>query len=238
SAQDASRFERRLLPITLAILILAFGALVASVLPIIVGVLAIAISLAIVGYLAQVMPMSVFVLNMISMIGLGVGSDCSLLVENRFREELREGLRQVHAARRTVMTAGTAVVTAGATVVVGFAALLLAPLTETRSVGVAGLVVVAVAVLLATTLLPALLAVLGRQIDRPRWLATRLAWYHRPQIWESWARGLSRHPYRATAIGIAIIGLITLPVLRLEIGLPSRHWWPERTEAGAGVTTL
>ncbi|MGD9523220.1 MAG: MMPL family transporter [Gemmatimonadales bacterium] len=238
SAQDASRFERRLLPITLAILILAFGALVASVLPIIVGVLAIAISLAIVGYLAQVMPMSVFVLNMISMIGLGVGIDYSLLVVTRFREELSEGLRQVDAARRTVMTAGKAVVTSGATVVVGFAALLLTPLTETRSVGVAGLVVVAVAVLLATTLLPALLAVLGRQIDRPRWLATRLAWYHRPQIWESWARGLSRHPYRATAIGIAIIGLITLPVLRLEIGLPSRHWWPERTEAGAGVTTL
>jgi putative drug exporter of the RND superfamily len=130
------------------------------------------------------------------------------------------------------------VVTSGATVVVGFGALLLTPLTETRSVGIAGLVVVAVAVALSTTLLPALLAVLGRQIDRPKWLASRLAWYHRPQIWERWARSLSRHPYRAAAIGTTIIALLTLPVLQLRIGLPSRHWWPEQTEAGAGVATL
>jgi RND superfamily putative drug exporter len=124
------------------------------------------------------------------------------------------------------------------TVVVGFGALLLTPLTETRSVGIAGLLVVAVAVLLATTLLPAMLSLLGRNIDRPRWLARRLAWYHRPQIWERWARSLSRHPYRALVIGGTIIALLTLPALKLRIGLPSRHWWPEETEAGAGVATL
>ena len=238
SAQDATRNERRLVPVTLAILILAFGALVASLLPIVVGVLAILISLTVVGIIAQWFPMSVFVLNMITMIGLGVGIDYSLLVVTRFREELNEGLRRIDAARRTVRTAGRAVLTSGATVVVGFAALLLTPLTETRSVGIAGLVVVAVAVLLATTLLPALLAVLGPQIDRPKWLASRLAWYHRPQIWESWARRLSRHPYRATAIGTLVIAMLTLPVLHLKLGLPSRHWWPDDTEAGAGVTAL
>lgn len=238
SAEDATRNEQRLVPLTLAILILAFGALVASILPIIVGVMAILISLTIVGILATWMSMSVFVLNMITMIGLGVGIDYSLLVVTRFREELNEGLRPLEAARHTIRTAGHAVVTSGATVVVGFGALLLTPLTETRSVGIAGLVVVAVAVLLATTLLPAMLALLGRQIDRPRWLAARLAWYHRPQIWESWARRLSRHPYRATAIGFFVIAVLTLPLLKLKIGLPSRHWWPERTEAGAGVATL
>jgi RND superfamily putative drug exporter len=191
-----------------------------------------------VGIIARWFPMSVFVLNMITMIGLGVGIDYSLLVVTRFREELNEGLRRLEAAGRTVRTAGRAVLTSGATVVVGFAALLLTPLTETRSVGIAGLVVVAVAVLLATTLLPALLAVLGPQIDRPKWLAARLAWYHRPQIWESWARRLSRHPYRATAVGIVLIGVLTLPVFHLKLGLPSRHWWPDDTEAGAGVATL
>ncbi len=238
SAQDATRNEKRLIPVTLLILILAFGALVAAVLPVIVGVMAIAISLAVVGLLAHLMPMSVFVLNMVSMIGLGVGIDYSLLVVTRFREELNAGLRHAEAAVRTFRTAGSAVMTSGATVVVGFAALLLTPLTETRSVGIAGLVVVAVAVLLTTTLLPAVLSLLGRNIDRPRWLAARLAWYHRPQTWERWARSLSRHPYRATAAGILVIGLITLPVLRLDIGLPSRNWWPAATEAGAGVATL
>lgn len=238
SAEDARRNERKLVPITLVILVLAFGALVAAFLPIIVGVMAIAIALTIVGVIAQFVPTSVFVLNMISMIGLGVGIDYSLLVVTRFREELNAGLRQRDAAVRTVATAGHAVVTSGLTVVVGFAALLLTPLTETRSVGMAGLVVVAVAVLLSTTLLPALLSLLGRSIDRPRWLARRLAWYHRPGIWEKWARSLSRHPYRALAIGATVIGVLTFPVLFLRVGLPSRNWWPLETEAGAGVATL
>ncbi|MEP6591096.1 MAG: MMPL family transporter [Gemmatimonadota bacterium] len=238
SAEDAKRNERKLVPITLAILVLAFGALVAAFLPIVVGVMAIAIALTVVGVIAQYVPMSVFVLNMISMIGLGVGIDYSLLVVTRFREELNAGLRPREAAIRTVATAGHAVVTSGLTVVVGFAALLLTPLTETKSVGMAGLVVVAVAVLLSTTLLPALLSILGRSIDRPRWLARRLAWYHRPGIWEKWARSLSRHPYRALAIGAAVIGVLTFPVLYLRVGLPSRNWWPVETEAGAGVATL
>ena len=238
SAEDATRNEQRLIPITLGILILAFGALVAAMLPIVVGVMAIAIALTIVGLLTAVMPMSVFVLNMVSMIGLGVGIDYSLLVVTRFREELNSGLSSADAAVKTFRTAGHAVATSGATVVVGFGALLFTPLTETRSVGVAGLVVVAVAVLLSTTLLPALLAVLGSAIDKPAWLARRLAWYHRPMIWEKWARKISRHPYRAAAIGILVIGVLTLPVLNLKLGLPSRHWWPEQTEAGAGVATL
>jgi len=167
-----------------------------------------------------------------------VGIDYSLLVITRFREELNAGMRPGDAAAHTFKTAGHAVIVSGMTVVVGFGALLLTPLTETRSVGIAGLVVVAVAVLLATTLLPALLSLLGRNIDRPRWLARRLAWYHRPQIWERWARSLSRHPYRALVLGGTAIALLTLPVLKLRIGLPSRHWWPEQTEAGAGVATL
>ncbi len=238
SAEDAHRNERKLVPITLAVLVLAFGALVAALLPVIVGVMAITVALTIVGVIAQHTPMSVFVLNMISMIGLGVGIDYSLLVVTRFREELNAGLDANAAARRTVATAGQAVVTSGMTVVVGFAALLLTPLSETKSVGIAGLVVVAIAVLLSTTLLPALLAVLGRSIDRPRWIARRLAWYHRPSIWERWARSLSRHPYRDVALGGTAIAIMVIPALFLRVGLPSRNWWPTETEAGAGIATL
>src|ERR1017187_3338993 len=238
SAQDAHRNERKLVPITLAVLVLAFGALVAAFLPVVVGIMAITIALTIVGILAQYTPMSVFVLNMISMIGLGVGIDYSLLVLTRFREERNAALSAGAAAGRTFATAGRAVMTSGMTVVVGFAAVLLTPLSETKSVGIAGLAVVAVAVLLSTTLLPALLAVLGRAIDRPRWIARRLAWYHRPAVWERWARSLSRHPYRALALGGCAIALLTVPAFFLRIGLPSRNWWPTETEAGAGIATL
>ncbi len=237
-AADSKQGEIRLLPLTAGILLLAFGALVAALLPLIVGFLAIWVTLAIVVILADYTPMSIFVLNMTTMLGLGVGIDYSLLIVTRFREELNRGLRRQEAAARALSTAGAAVLTSGMTVVVGFAALLLTPLVETQSVGIGGLVVVAVAVALSTTLLPALLAVLGRQIDRPRWLARRLTWYHAPTAWEKWARSLSRNPLRALTIGLTIIALLTAPVFWIKIGLPARNWWPTATEAGQGVQTL
>jgi len=238
STQDSKTGELKVLPLTFLILILAFGALVAALLPLAVGVLAILVSLAIIGLLTKVTPMSIFVLNMTTMIGLGVGIDYSLLVVTRFREELNRGLNRREAAVNTILTAGHAVLVSGLTVVVGFAALLLTPLVETRSVGLGGLVVVAAAVLLSITLLPALLAVMGRQIDRPRWIARRLAWYHKPQVWEKWARTLARHPKRAMTIGGLIIAVTTLPVFFIRIGLPARHWWPSGTEAGEGLDVL
>ena len=238
SAADATRLELRLLPVSLVILLLAFGAMVAALLPLVVGVVAIAVSLTIIGALAHVTPMSVFVLNLTTMIGLGVGIDYSLLVVTRFREELTRGHRRRDAAIRTLRTAGVAVVTSGLTVAVGFGALLITPLVETRSIGIGGLVVVAVAVLLSVTLLPALLAMLGRTIDRPRWLARRLAWYHAPQVWEKWARSLSRHPWRAMTLGLTAIAVLTAPLLWIRIDLPARGWWPTATEAGRGVEAL
>jgi len=237
-AADSKRGEVRLLPLTAGILLLAFGALVAAILPLIVGFMAIWVTLAIVVILSAYTPMSVFVLNMTTMLGLGVGIDYSLLIVTRFREELNRGLRRQEAAARALSTAGAAVLTSGMTVVVGFAALLLTPLVETQSVGIGGLVVVAVAVALSTTLLPALLAVLGRNIDRPRWLARRLTWYHAPTAWEKWARSLSRNPLRALAMGGTVIAILTAPVFWIKIGLPSRNWWPTATEAGQGVQTL
>lgn len=238
SAADARRLELQLLPVALAILLLAFGALVAALLPLLVGVVVIAVSLTVIGLLAQVTPMSVFVLNLTTMIGLGVGIDYSLLVVTRFREELTRGLRRREAALRTLQTAGVAVITSGTTVAVGFGALLITPLVETRSIGLGGLVVVVVAVLMSVTLLPALLATLGRAIDQPRWLARRLAWYHAPQVWEKWARSLSRHPRRAMVLGLTTITVLTAPLLLIRIDLPARGWWPTATEAGRGVEAL
>src|SRR5439155_1706830 len=92
SAEDTERGEQRALPLTLAVLIVAFGALVAASLPVLVGVLAITIALGLVAIAARYTPMSVFVLNITTMVGLGVGIDYSLLIVTRFREELNRGL--------------------------------------------------------------------------------------------------------------------------------------------------
>jgi len=238
SAEDATRGERRVIPLTLLVLIAAFGALVAAVLPVVIGILAITIALGLVTIAAQWTPMSVFVLNIATMVGLGVGIDYSLLIVTRFREELNRGLTPRDAAIRTVQTAGVAVLTSGLTVVVGFAALLTTPLSETKSVGLGGLIVVAVAVLLAVSLLPALLAILGRQIDRPRWLARPLARVHAPAGWERWARWLGRHPWHAVALGGALVALCTFPLTAIRFGLPAANWFPPGTESGRGLAAL
>src|SRR5437879_2898834 len=238
SAEDTERSEQRALPLTLAVLIVAFGALVAATLPVIVGVLAITIALGLVTIAAHYLPMSVFVLNITTMVGLGVGIDYSLLIVTRFREELNRGLSPADAALRTVETAGSAVVTSGLTVVVGFAALVTTPLSDTRSVGVGGLLVVAVAVLLATTFLPALLAVLGRNIDRPKWLARPLARFHAPTGWERWARWLGHRPWRAVAFGGVAIALLSFPLTQIRLGLPATNWFPPQSESGQGLAAL
>src|SRR5438445_1127647 len=238
SAEDTERGEQRALPLTLAVLIVAFRALVAATLPVLVGVPAITIALSLVTIAARYIPMSVFVLNITTMVGLGVGIDYSLLIVTRFREELNRGLSPADAALRTVETAGSAVVTSGLTVVVGFAALVTTPLSDTRSVGVGGLLVVAVAVLLATTFLPAALAILGRNIDRPKWLARPLARFHAPTGWERWARWLGHRPWRAVAIGGAAIALLTFPATQIRLGLPATNWFPPESESGQGLQAL
>lgn len=238
STEDVKSGERKSLPASAIILVLAFGALVAAVLPLIVGVFAITCALALVSVAAAVHAMSVFVLTIVSMVGLAVGIDYSLLVVTRFREELNRGRGARAAAARTIATAGRAVVTSGLTVAVGFASLLITPTTETRSVGIGGLFVVTVAVLLSVTFLPALLSYMGRAIDAPRWLARRLAWYHAPAAWERWARWLGRHPWRALVFGGLAIALITWPLVQIKIGLPRSNWFPANTESTDGVETL
>ena len=238
SAEDTDRGEQRALPLTLAVLIVAFGALVAAALPVLVGLLAITIALGLVTIAARYTPMSVFVLNITTMVGLGVGIDYSLLIVTRFREELNRGLSPADAAIRTVETAGSAVMTSGLTVVVGFAALVTTPLSDTRSVGVGGLFVVAVAVLLATTFLPAVLAILGRNIDRPKWLARPLARFHAPTGWERWARWLGHRPWRAVAVGGTAIALLTFPLSQIRLGLPATNWFPPESESGQGLQAL
>ena len=238
SKEDTDRGERRSLPFSAIILVMAFGAFLAALLPLGIGIIAIVTSLALVQIVAGILPMSVFVLTIVSMVGLGVGIDYSLLIVTRFREELNRGHSPRQAAIRTIETAGRAVVTSGLTVVVGFASLLITPLTETRSVGIGGLIVVAAAVLLSVTLLPAALSILGRSIDWPRWLAKRLSWYHAPTGWERWARWLGHHPWRAITMGMLAVAIISYPLTQIKIGLPRAGWFPSGTESNAGVEDL
>ncbi len=238
SKEDTEVGERKSLPFSAAVLVLAFGALVAALVPLVIGVLAIMSALGLVHVAAGFYPMSVFVLTIVSMVGLGVGIDYSLLIVTRFREEMNRGRGPREAAIRTIDTAGRAVITSGLTVLLGFAALLITPISETRSVGIGGLLVVTAAVLLAVTLLPGVLSLIGRTIDRPRWLAKKLAWYHAPTGWERWARWLGHHPWRALVLGGVLIAAITWPLAQIKVGLPREGWYPSNTESSDAVASL
>jgi RND superfamily putative drug exporter len=238
AADDSARVERAVIPLSLLLLVLAFGTLVGAAMPIAVGFLAIELTLGLVAMLAIWWPMSIFVLNITTMVGLGVGIDYSLLIVTRFREELAEGRAPHEAAVRTIRTASQAVITSGATVMVGLLGLMVVPLGETRSVGVGGMLVVGVAVLLSISFLPAALAIIGRGVEWPRGLARRLAPLRSEIRWTKYAASLSRHPTRALVIGGTIIGLLTLPAFWLRTGLPARGWFPKGTEATNGLKVL
>ena len=235
---DVERSEWRLVPITGAILLFALGSPVAAVLPLLVGILAIVTAQALVGSVAAALPLpvSVYALNVTTMIGLAVGIDYSLLVVTRFSEELERDGSATEAAARTLRSAGRTVAASGLTVAVGFAALLATPLIETRSIGFGGLVAVTCAVALALTMLPALLAVLGRGHRFGAWRG--IAGWGTQARWERWAAVIARHPGRALLVGGAVIGILTAPLAGIRIGLPARHWWPPGTEAGAGLEQL
>ena len=238
AAQDSDRIEQRLLPLTWLLLILAFGALVAAFVPVAVGFLAIFVALGIESMLASLIPMSIFVLNVTTMVGLGVGIDYSLLVVTRFREELDEGVGPLEAAERSIHTAGQAVMTSGGTVMVGVAALMIVPIVEMQSVGLGGLIVVFTSVALSVTFLPAILAILGRNVDRPKFLASLLIRFRRGTGWVRYAKSIARNPIRALVIAGVIILSLAAPALWLRIGLPAANWFPKDTESAHGLTVL
>jgi RND superfamily putative drug exporter len=238
AADDSRLMEQRLIPLTLLLLLVAFSALVAALAPIAVGFIAITVSLGLVALAATIVPMSIFVLNLTTMIGLGVGIDYSLLVVTRFREELEYAGSRFEAAEATIRTASRTVITSGGTVMIGFVALMIVPLQETRSIGLAGLFVVATSVALSVTFLPAVLAILGHHVDQPLWLARRLRRLRFGRGWHRYARGVARHPWRAVAISGTLILALALPALWLRIGLPVVNWFPIDTDSGRGLAVL
>ena len=236
SSVDVSRAERRAMPLTLALLALAFGAAVAAVVPMAVGALAIALALGGAALLTHVLPLSLVLQNVVSMLGLGLGVDYTLLLVSRFREARRAGLSSDAAAAESAATAGHSVLVSAAAVAVGFASLLVVPLADLRSIAAGGLLVVSTSALLAVTLVPGILAWLGSRID-----AGRIVW--RPPRsgsprWRRWAIGVARHPGRALVVAGLPLALLAAQALRLHPHLPRGDWLPREAEAANGLRAL
>jgi len=166
--QDLVRGESIGIPMALVVLVAVFGALLAPVLPLVLGITSIAVALGVVAILGQVNEQQLFIQNMITMLGLAVGIDYALFIVERFREERRAGFPVQRAIERAGATSSKAVVFSGATVVLSLAGVMLVPTNIFRSLGLGAIFVVVVSVLASLTLLPAMLSLLGDRITWPR----------------------------------------------------------------------
>ena len=149
----------------LLILIAVFGSLAAAALPLALGVVAVTVTGAIIFLLSQQMEMSVFVTNMASMLGIGVAVDYSLFILARFRESVRAGRGAAEARAEALSTSGVAVTFSGLAVIISLAGLWMVHNQALRSMALGAMIVVAIAILVATTLLPALIRILGHRVE-------------------------------------------------------------------------
>jgi len=236
SADDAAHAERRTLPLTLVLLLIAFGAAGAALLPVVSGALAVSLSLGVVSLLALRLPLAILVLNVVSMLGLALGIDYALLSVSRFRESRAAGETPAEAARTAARQAGATIALSGLPVAIGFLALLLVPLDELRAAAIGGLVVTFVSVLLATTLLPALLGWLGRWLEAGR-LGRRDSEAERAR-YRRWAGVVVARPRLVLALALPPLLWLAAQGLRLNPAEPQGSWLPAATESARAEDDL
>ena len=232
SAKDVATAERRVLPVTLVLLVLIFGSVTASLIPIVVGVVAVVSSLGAAAILSTFVPLTVLLRSVVAMLGLGLGIDYSLLMVTRFREHLRNGQTSESAAKEAIHQAGQTIITSGSTVMVGLGALLLVPAVELRSIAVGGLLVTSLTMLLATTLVPGLLVMIGHRMDLAR-VRRRLnedgVLARSP--WEPYGRFVVTHPMIVLVMGLAPVVALAWQARRVRTDLPSGNWLPPALES-------
>ena len=201
-----------------ALIVLAFVfASFLAVVPLLMAIVAIPSTLLIVNGLARLTDVSFIVQFLVSLIGLGVAIDYSLLVVTRWREERALGAQGDDAIVKTMKTAGRAVLVSGAAVAVGLVALVVIPVPFLRSIGYGGLLIPVVSVLVALTLLPVILAKWGSRLEWPRLRKEETA----SRGWTAWARMTVRRRWIAAGVGLAILGLLLVPAFNIVVGQPS-----------------
>ncbi|TAL09115.1 MAG: MMPL family transporter [Chloroflexota bacterium] len=234
SEKDLVRAETVSLPIAALVLILVFASLIAAGMPLVVAGLAIPTSLAIINLVARQTEMSIYVLNIATMLGLALAIDYSLFITSRFREELGKGRSTEAAVQIAVATAGKAVVFSGIAVAIGLSGLLWFEASALSSIGLGGAIVVLSSVIFSMTFLPALLGVLGPRVNAlsTRGLLRRIGLggamdgQVRESRWERVAHAVMRRPIAVLVPVLAVLFVAGSPFFRLQQGVPDASIFP------------
>jgi putative drug exporter of the RND superfamily len=242
SADDVQHAESLVIPGTLVLLLVAFGSFVAALIPVAIGQLAIASALAIAGFLAIHWHLSILVQNLSTMLGLGLGIDYALLMVSRFREAIAAEQDGLKASVIAAHQAGHTLLISASTVAIGFLALLTVPISEVRSIGVAGFLVAGTSLLLANTLVPALLAALGPGINAGRLPIIASFDEHRAartaNRWRRWGKVIVAHPWLAIFLAGVPLLLLASQAARLDTNVPRGDWLPSQAESVRALHTL
>jgi uncharacterized membrane protein YdfJ with MMPL/SSD domain len=251
--EDLESAEMTGFPIVLLILLAVFGSLAAATLPLALGFASVGVTGAGIYFLSQATDMSVFVTNVASMIGIGVAVDYSLFVLARYREEVRAGAEPAEARRVALGTSGLAVTFSGITVMISLAGLFLVNSTTIRSMAMGAIMVVAVSILAAVTLLPVLMRLLGRRAyargrialviglivrrirTAPRRRGSTAPGVERTGFWERWTAGVTRRPWLSAVASAAVLLVLAVPALSLEFGDGALRQFPEGNETRVGA---
>ncbi|MGW4110665.1 MMPL family transporter [Actinosynnema sp. NPDC004786] len=237
SASDLTKAEAISLPIVLVLLVVIFGGLVAASLPVLVGGLAIAGSLGVLHAVSLVADVNSFAVNVASLLGLGMAIDYGLFMVGRFREELAAGRATPDAVRRTVMSAGRTVLFSATLLVIALAGLLLFPHGFLKSLSYGGMSAVAIAAAVSLTLLPALLAVLGRRVDK-----LAMPWRKDKVPSEAgWRRLAGRVMKRPVLVALPIVLVLLAlgsPFLGVKFGEVTEKVLPEGNPARVAAETV
>jgi len=209
------------LPVAFLVLLLAFGTAVAAGLPLLFGGLGIVTTFGLLGVLAHFTSFNAFVESAVTMIGLALGIDYSLMIVTRFREELARKRTPLNAIKITMKTAGRAILFSGCTLMISVSGLLFVRSPMFKSLALGIMLTAAVMVTLCLTLLPIVLSLLGHRINSLRVLGAKKGKDQEEKFWEAWARGVMRHPVIVVLTTLIILIGIAWPVHSLQIGLDS-----------------
>jgi putative drug exporter of the RND superfamily len=226
------------IPAALIILLLVFGAVVAGLVPLMLAVVSIIVALALTALVGQAFDLSVFVVNMLSGMGLALGIDYSLFVLSRYREERTAGREKLNAIALSGATSSRAVLFSGIAFVLAMLGMVIVPDTILRSLALGAILVGLVAVAAALTLLPAVLSLLGDRVN-----ALRIPYVGRTttgegRLWSGIVRRVTRRPVVSLAASVALLVALALPALMLETGFAGTRTFPDRFPSKQGFLAL
>jgi len=235
SQEDLRRGESVAFPIATFTLLLVFGTLIAAILPAAVGGAGVLVGLGIVFFMSQGIDMSVFALNIVTLLGIGVGIDYSLFYTSRFQEELRSGKSVDDAVLGANSHAGKAIMFSAITSLIGLISLVAFPVMMLRSVGIGAVAVIFAALLAALTLMPALLAILGHRVN---WFRIGPDWAKRNGFWVPLSNWVMKRPWMVLLPTVTILVLLAIPAGSMRLGTVDATILPDSLESRRGFDVL